>query len=257
MENRILILGSGGLIGRKTLDRFQHDISPQFLITGHKLDLSDIKKSIERVFDLEPTLIIQLAWSASSTPDYRHDAANFVWAEFTKLLAFSCVSKNIDFIGIGSGVEIDSSNNDSYTAGKKLAFKAIEQLVSRELITWARLGYVFDPVSKSPAVLREILDALDNARHANVKEPNSAHDFIHVDDVADALYRIAVSGKKGLFEIGNERKHLVRDVAEALGYIDTTWGDIKPSRESFQMNISRLKELGWNANATKQFFEEA
>ena len=256
MENRILILGSGGLIGRRTSDRFQNDINSQFLITGHKLDLNEIGKSIESIFDLEPTLIIQLAWSASSTPDYRNDAANFEWAEFTKLLAYSCVSKNIDFIGIGSGVEIDSSNNDSYTVGKKLAFKAIEQLVTGELITWARLGFVFDPVSKSPALLREILEALDNARPANVSEPNSAHDFIHVDDVADALYRIAVSGKKGLFEIGGGRKHLVRDVAEALGYVDTSWGDTKPSKESHQMNISRVKELGWNASATKQFFEK-
>jgi nucleoside-diphosphate-sugar epimerase len=255
MATKVLILGAGGFIGSHLVEALSHQQDSSIEVIKVKVNLQDYKSTISEVLGYKPDLVVQLAWTASSTFNYRDNPLNNVWAKFTVELARACQETNSQFMGIGSGVELEDHPQDAYSASKRETFLQLENLIFQEKMIWVRLGYVFDQASESPGLIKEICTARRENRTPLIRSLNAKHDFVHVKDVAQALIIIIRNRENGLFEIGCGKTHSVRQVAEALGFSFTAVEEKTDSNHS-SINITRLTQIGYAATYTNEFFHD-
>jgi nucleoside-diphosphate-sugar epimerase len=85
--------------------------------------------------------------------------------------------------------------------------------------SWVRIFYLYGPFENEqrfvPSIVRSLL------RNQEVKVRNAEHivDFLHVEDVAAAVWAIAESNLQGPVNIGSGRPTALRDVATQIGDI--------------------------------------
>jgi len=98
---------------------------------------------------------------------------------------------------------------------------------------------------------------LSGAPLAVVRPGTQTRNFTHVNDVIEALVRIAERGQGDEYGIGNRQAHAILDVARMFG------GDIilLPSRSSNRMSsdldVSKTETLGWKTSHTlEQYIKE-
>ena len=256
MATKVLILGAGGFIGRHLVEVLCRQQHLNIEILKQKVILEDYESTVNQVLAQKPDLVLQLAWSASSTPNYRDDATNEIWERFTVDLANACKNSGIGFLGVGSEVEIMPNMTDPYSLSKQRTFGILRNSILRHEITWARLGYVFDVTSESPALIKEICSAKRDKREPLIRNFNVSHDFVHVKDVAQALSLIVMHQEHGLFEVGSGKTHSVKEVAERLGcsFADSKYEKTGSNHSS--LDIIRLTQFGYIPTNTNEFFHE-
>ena len=256
MATKILILGAGGFIGRHLVEALSQGQHANIKILKQKVILDDYESTINQVLEQEADLVLQLAWSASSTHNYREDVSNETWERFTVDLANTCKNQNTDFLGVGSEVEIMQNFSDPYSRSKQNTFGILRNSIVNHEIAWARLGYVFDQASESPSLVKEICSAKREKRTPGIRNLNANHDFVHVKDVAQALRLIVMHREYGLFEVGSGKTHSVREVAQSLGCSFATAKDEETDSRHSGLNIARLIDFGYKPRYTNEFFGE-
>lgn len=120
--------------------------------------------------------------------------------------------------------------------------------------TILRMFNVYGEGQKQEFLIPYLLGCAVEGREAVVYHPESARDFVHVADVAQALICAAVSGEKGvsIFNIGTGEPYTVLQILDVISGIlerPFVWtpgvGDRDPQPTVYAQIQGAVKRLGW------------
>ncbi len=251
----VLISGGRGRLGRAVLRNWAvkeyQAISPQ----RDECDFRD-GSSVERVLQIvRPRVLLHLAWTASSTPDYRMHVDNEAWVGATLNVVKSCMSHGTHPVIVGSAVDDSSNDEDAYVRAKAILRSELNAVIESGAVTWARPFYVLDFDDPWPRVLRSLIAARDSGQIARLTYPDRGQDFIHIEDVAAGLGLVAAAQPGGVVDIGSGTLHTPRDIANRLGTTCQSGVVPQPCAGAIA-DIGPLTALGWAAHKTKEWFAE-
>ena len=105
-------------------------------------------------------------------------------------------------------------------AATKHAIRAMLDGVSRDAgfdYRWARLFFVYGPGQRSASLIPHLRTALSAGMAPSLREPSAVQDFVHVDDVARGLLRLAECDvPSGIFNLGSGGPTSVGEIANRV-----------------------------------------
>jgi nucleoside-diphosphate-sugar epimerase len=259
VATRVLISGADGFIGGRSVPLLRaegaHVLPAEDVVPG--IDLLEPGAPEAAMDACEPDVVLHLAWVASSTSGYRNHPDNPRWRRATAEWAALCLDRSIWFVGTGTVAEVDSPSADAYSAAKAGIWNDLRPHIDADRITWLRPHFVFDPGLGRPEAMAEINRAIAQDRTPELRSPLSAHDFIHVEDVASAIALVIGEGFRGLVPVGSGRLHTVAQLARAAGARGYESAP-SPGRQDplHTADIARLAGSGWRPRRTEEYFDE-
>jgi UDP-glucuronate decarboxylase len=144
-----------------------------------------------------------------------------------------------------------------YAATKlSLALVARQITAARGInFVWARPFYVYGPAEDERRLVPALIKALSSGQEYPVSPGDQIRDYLHVEDVASALWMLAQKQANGIYNIASNLPITIRQLAETVGELMSRTELIKfgklPYREWEAMFICgdnrKLRELGWTA----------
>lgn len=212
----VAVSGASGLIGTA----FKKNLSPDFKI------VHEIKSSIINISDLAAEVghaaskgvkdFIHLGWPASSNSEnYRISKSNFDALEKSLVLRRACEKFDINFIALGSPMDLSLAVNNAYSLTKYVLRQILLDDIMNQKITWLRPFYIFND-SSWPHFLHQnepvlIID-------------DSPRDFIHISDVVNAIELIVRTQIRGEVDVGSQILTKPSELCSSLGknfYLDS------------------------------------
>lgn len=243
-KQNVLITGAGGFIGRPTvlaaLKRSGWNV--QVVVSGRKAyafptgvavfqaDLSSPQDCERLIQEAKPDILIHLAWDLGVN-GYEADVSNLVWMENSlRLFRYFFQNGGRRFVFCGSGAEYgrfggrftetDRCANRSVYGTSKIAFEELCGKLAKEQgweFACARIFSVYgEEDSRKYRAIPGAITAFLNGEHFTCKAPNNVWDFIHVEDVANALAAIAESSFCGVTNVATGKPSLMRNVFERV-----------------------------------------
>jgi nucleoside-diphosphate-sugar epimerase len=277
---RVLLTGAAGYIGRPAIEKLAdrgfdvHAVTrgaPQASdqATWHSADLLDLDASDALMAEIRPSHLMHLAWV--TTPGvYWQSPQNEAWltASAALLRSFS-VHGGRRALLTGTCAEYDWTDgfcieDETPLRGKtpytqsKLALRdaAYAMAESGELeIAWARVFFSFGPHEQAGRLVPAVIQALKEGGRAAGSDPDLVRDFMHVDDVADAMVAVLDDGFCGDINIASGSPvtlgWLIESIAEkmgAAGKVDFGKYPRSPSDpQEISADTSRLNDVvGWS-----------
>jgi nucleoside-diphosphate-sugar epimerase len=109
--------------------------------------------------------------------------------------------------------------NTRYARSKRELYLALDRL-SIEL-AWVRLFHLYGPREHPQRFVPVVINALLDGRPAPLTDGNEVRDFLHVEDVAEAIVTVAMSQLTGIVNIGSGVPVTIREVATQIaGIVD-------------------------------------
>jgi len=201
---KIFITGGTGFIGKPVVELLKRDNHILML----SRNLKDIGEWEHELIEFVPDACIHMAWEG--LPDYSEyqSRKNLEYGiNLYKVLRKANCNK---IITTGSCWECSSSNNP-FVEAKGILYD-YGHFMFPGIFIWARLFYVFGPNQRKDSLIPTILNALNNNEVPEIKSPNSAHDFIYVDDVARAIVDLLKTDKSGIYNIGSGHLTKVKEI---------------------------------------------
>lgn len=256
----VVVTGDTGFIGRRTMAALRSLGLEAYGLRTNWPDLDLLVPGAVRTLleVLQPSRIVHLAWAASSREDYRHDRQQGWWAERSLALITESLECGVAVTGVGSVAEVDVQDRSPYGRARAVLWKEVAAAATLNELAWARVHYAFDPEAGHPRLFQQLRDSRESESAAPVllQTPQSTHDFVHVDDVGEALALSVAWEMSGLVEIGSGTAHSVEDVAKAMrGNYLVSSGISTSDGSSLVADITRLRALGWTPRRTLDFFE--
>ena len=254
---RVLISGATGLIGRRLLEAYRESDDEVVPLGRADADLLESGSWRRVLDDRRPDVVIHLAWSASTTPNYREHDDNARWADSTIAVAALTADLGIHFVATGTSVD-DAPADDAYSRSKSAAREALADRIAAGELAWLRPFYVFDEEGPSPAVLRAALQAHAAQEPVALASPDARHDFVHARDVATAIRAVAEGRLAGAIDIGSGAVASVRELVESY---DVRW--IRQGTPSLSAaseaaaDVTALRATGWEPVVTNARFGRA
>jgi nucleoside-diphosphate-sugar epimerase len=244
---RVLITGAGGFVGssvartvvRAGCEAYAWVHGPTERLDGlassltiEKWDVLDTADVESRIARLRPDACIHCAWVAVPG-EYLVSPENAAHARGGLGLARALAGAGCRrFVGLGSCIEyapspkaVDEDAPTSpmtpYARGKLDFLRGLERLAARSgmELAWARLFYLYGPFEDQRRLVPTVIRALLSGDPAKLTKGDQIRDFLHVSDVADALWAIVRSEANGAFNVGSGRPVTVRTLALTLGEI--------------------------------------
>ena len=227
----IFITGGTGFIGKYVvatlLRRKKHrllvltrDIAHARALFPNEDLLSYAQGDLEHIAALEPHLkrfqpdvCLHLAWEG--IPDYGVVASVKNLNQGISLFQAAARSGCKKIIATGSCWEYEANN--AFTAAKN-ALRELGGIIAKEHdsdFLWARLFYVYGPGQKETSLLPFLCGRVKAGAIPELKNPHARHDFVYVQDVAEALVRLAeLRKKKGrtCYEIGTGKRIAIKNI---------------------------------------------
>ena len=236
---RIFITGLSGFIGKNLRNKFSQE--DKILSLSRRIDpkidmpnLKQIEGEIsnpslwkKQVLNFSPECCIHLAWQG--IPDFslsvcrENISHNLIFLE-------SLVEMNIkNLIVAGSCWEYGecsgeisenfNSNNPSLFGLSKLAILSFIKRIAYENdinYKWARMFFVYGPYQRENSLIPSIRkDIIKNEN--NIKYPESAQDFIFVEDVVKAILQLTdININSGIYNIGSNKLVSVGHIANII-----------------------------------------
>ena len=197
-----------------------------------RCDLADPAAVGELVARVQPDVCIHCAWIA--TPGtYLTSPENSAHELVAERLAVSLVQHGCTrLVGLGTCFEYEPSDGPlsetsplepttPYARAKVAAFSRMREACegTSTTLAWARLFYLYGPGEDRRRLVPSVVLALLHGEPARTTPGEQRRDFLHVDDVADALVAVAQSNVTGGVNIGSGHAVSVREIVESLGTI--------------------------------------
>jgi nucleoside-diphosphate-sugar epimerase len=251
-----LITGASGLVGSWTLRHWDRTSTEPVPLSSADVDLLEPGEPTALVERLRPDVVVHLAWSAGSTPGYRHSPDNDRWLVASLELHQACLRHGARFWATGTVVDDAADPSDEYTNAKVALRRDLAGDVDAGNIGWLRPTYVFDQAARSPAVVAHALAARLRDEPVQLQTPDLAHDFVHASDVGAAVAAAVRYDRRGLLPVGSGRLHRVAELVDALGVDWRRSDSVAPptSHTGSPADVTWLREIGWKPTTTEEFF---
>ena len=207
-----------------------NDVVPSLrLVRCDLLAFDALNAHLERI---QPDLCIHLAWYAVPGK-YLTSLENLSLLNASLHLASRLASLGCQrFVGIGTCFEYDTrlgylsetspTRPRNLYAASKLALQVVlEQLANTTgmEVAWLRLFYQYGPFENERRLVPSIICSLLRHQVAKVTQGEQIRDFLHVEDVAAAIWAVAQSDLSGAVNIGSGKPVAVRDIVTRIGAI--------------------------------------
>ena len=190
-----------------------------------KCDLGDVKTVNTYLTEIKPELCIHLAWYAVPGK-YLNGRENLESLNASLNLASHLADIGCKkFIGVGTCFEYDFSygylSESSPTkplslyAASKVALCTVLQQLSQNTgmeVAWARLFYQYGPLENERRLVPSVISSLLRGEVVKTTKGEQIRDFLHIQDVASAIWAIASSNLSGAVNIGSGQPITVRDI---------------------------------------------
>jgi nucleoside-diphosphate-sugar epimerase len=198
------------------------------LLHGDFLRVNDIEDSL-RI--LKPDVCIHLGWYAKPG-EYLHSVENIDLVAGTARLASKLAEVGCRrFVGVGTCFEYDTAGGYLseraplaprflYSACKAATFMMLTNLPLKDMtVAWARLFYLYGPFENERRLVPSVIYALLRGQEARCTRGEQVRDFLHVEDLASALWAIACSSLAGAINVGSGAPITVAGLVGLIGEI--------------------------------------
>jgi len=240
---RILITGGTGFIGKPVIKSLVENIdkvevlnltrsSPNSYskkVEHFRCDLSNSKTYQAKVEFFEPEVVIHLAWEG--IPDFSLDMCikNILSSVslieiVTKLKSCKKIITTGSCFEYNNKIGVCNENDyvvpkDYFTFAKKtiLSFLELECNKNNIIYGWARLFYVYGPNQRCGSLIPTLIETLKMNKTPDLRTPKNANDFIHVNDVADAIFKMSSNAfQSGIYNLGSGKATPVLEVSKIV-----------------------------------------
>ena len=262
---KVLLTGAGGFIGshlarliledgveilalvqpEEDLSRLEGFTSGLQILSGDLQDTDSVEKLLK---ENRPDLCIHLAWYVEPGK-YLESPQNLDLIGASVHLAYRLAEAGCKrFIGIGTCFEYDLFQgilseesiprpNSLYATCKLATSAALQRLFqgSKMQVAWLRLFYLYGPFEDPRRLIPHVITSLLKGQEAKTTGGKQVRDYLHVEDVARAIWAVAQSQAEGIVNIGSGRKNtvaeIVTEIAEIIGRPDLLKLGALPYRE--------------------------
>lgn len=262
---RILITGAGGFLGKNLVPYIKKEKFRMLLLNksfkklniffGQKFLVTKIEKinrnNLLKIKKFKPQIIINLAWEGipdfSFNKSFKNLSSQIIF--FQEIIKIKSIKKIIN-IGscweypknIGKCREYKETNLQNFFIWAKFSLlNFIEFCCKKKQIKyiWFRVFYMYGPFQRSESLIPSILKSLQNLKKPKLLYPNSSNDFIHVNDVCNAIIKaIKKKSASGIFNVGSGKLTNVLYIYKKI---------IK------EMNLNNIKKFNINSSNKKNF----
>ncbi|HEX6741463.1 MAG TPA: NAD(P)-dependent oxidoreductase [Sphingomicrobium sp.] len=212
--SRFLVTGATGFIGSAIVRRLLADGHEVVAPNRARLDLLRAADEQLTAFVRESRVshCIHAAWYTNHA-DYLTHEINRDWLAASLRLARAC--HGLRFVGLGTCLEPDTL----YGRCKH----DLERGLSDEKVNyaWARVFFVYGPGDRAGRLIPEMIERFSRGEATGPTYGGLRRDYIHVDDLAGQIVRIATSDVRGPIDTGTGQAPTLSEVyaagAEALG----------------------------------------
>jgi len=197
------------------------------LIPGDLPANENLISSLERI---RPELCIHMAWYAEPGK-YLTAPENVFLVGASLELAYRLAQLGCRrFIGMGTCIEYDTrfgylsedtpTRPDSLYAASKFAVQTVLARLSEGMgmeSAWVRLFYLYGPFEDSRRLVPTIVRSLLSGNPVTITAGNLVRDFLHVEDVAAAIWAVACSNVTGAVNVGSGKPVSIKEVAMTAG----------------------------------------
>jgi nucleoside-diphosphate-sugar epimerase len=227
---KILITGASGFIGQSVLDKIVNESKVEKVYACFfskkpntlneektnliKIDLNNKNDVDEALEKIKPDILICCTWFVDHLT-YKTSLKNFDWIENTYNLAQKFIENGgKKFVYMGTCFEEIKEFECVYSKCKKLTSFMLNNLFKNPNTTLniIRPSFVYglgEPLTK--LISANIIKMLKN-QPTQCLIPNSNLNFIHVDDLSNAIVKISLSELLGDFYIGNKSNTNIKDL---------------------------------------------
>lgn len=200
--SRFLVTGAGGFIGSAIMRRLAKDGHEAVALEADLLaaDLPELGGA---------THCIHAAWYTNHADYLTHDI-NRDWVAASLRLAAAFQGR---FVGLGTCLEYDVSAGQPcsedhtplrpqtlYARCKHELCEALER--SGRDFAWARVFFVYGPGDRPGRLIPDMIESLARGERCGPRYGGLRRDYIHVDDLAAQIVRIATSSVRGAINTG-------------------------------------------------------
>jgi len=225
---RILVTGASGFIGSAIVRQLVKEGHEAIAFEGDLLE-----STLPDLSSVRPTHCIHAAWYTNHA-DYLTHEVNREWTAASLRLADAFFDAGGErFIGLGTCLEYDVAAADGpcsenrtplrpdtlYAKCKFDLFEALQQRGGD--FAWARIFFVYGPGDRGGRLVPHIMQRFSSGEEAGPTYGGLRRDYIHVDDLAGQLARIALSEFRGAINTGTGLAPTLSEIfkagAEAFG----------------------------------------
>lgn len=267
---RVLLTGATGFLGKRVLPLLsRHDVlcptrRPETLARAQHIrhlraDLSDPASWDHQLRLFAPEVCIHLAWEG--LPDYSPERcrANFdTSARLFNALASGRVGR---VVVAGSCWEYGEArgsvaehqpaiNPGTFASTKRSLHELLQSLAGKGGFEyqWARIFFVYGAGQRETSLLPSVRAAYATGTAPQVREPETANDFIHVDDAAAGLVALAEADiASGAYNLGTG---VATPVGDVVNRVAASFGKPRPfatprTSKGFWADMSKTFATGW------------
>jgi nucleoside-diphosphate-sugar epimerase len=262
---KVLITGATGFLGSSFLDGIKNRknieidiVSRSELKTNFNVLVGNLnsKTFLKKILKKDYKKIFHFAWEGLPDLSYENCAINYKLTsnlinEVSKLrnTELNIIGSCLEYGAISEKVsDYDSPKGDTHFAKTKIKLNSLLKN-SQIPYKWYRPFYVYGVNQSKKSLIPSTLQAASKGIILNHKNPNSAHDFISVEDLSLAINRIAFDYDEfGEFNIGTGELTTVGEIAhEIYNYFNLNYSYNLEEKTGLCSDNKRIYNLtGWN-----------